>query len=56
MNTKYDFRTAVELPIGGNCRYFFNKSTLISKCDSTSEKEDNIFTNATVVQFNNVKE
>lgn len=37
MNTKYDFRTAVELPIGGNCRYFFNKSTLISKCDSTSE-------------------
>ena len=31
------FRTAVELPIGGNCRYFFNKSTLISKCDSTSE-------------------
>lgn len=23
MNTKYDFRTAVELPIGGNCRYFF---------------------------------
>lgn len=37
INTKYDFRTAVELPIGGNCRYFFNKSTLISKCDSTSE-------------------
>lgn len=37
MNTKYDFRSAVELPIGGNCRYFFNKSTLISKCDSTSE-------------------
>ena len=37
MNTKYDFRTAVELPIGGNCRYFFNNSTLISKCDSTSE-------------------
>lgn len=23
MNTKYKFRTAVELPIGGNCRYFF---------------------------------
>lgn len=37
MNTKYGFVTAVELPIGGNCRYFFNKSTLISKCDSTSE-------------------
>lgn len=37
MNTKYGFRTAVELPIGGNCRYFFNNSTLISKCDSTSE-------------------
>lgn len=37
MNTKYNFRTAVELPIGGNCRYFFNNSTLISKCDSASE-------------------
>lgn len=37
MNTKYDFRTAIELPIGGNCRYFFNHSTLISKCDSASE-------------------
>lgn len=37
MNTKYDFRTAIELPIGGNCRYFFNHSTLISECDSTSE-------------------
>lgn len=37
MNTKYDFRSAIELPIGGNCRYFFNDSTLISKCDSTSE-------------------
>lgn len=106
MNTKYDFRTAIELPIGGNCRYFFNNSTLISKCDSTSEivysnqsfvswhfvdnanckftitgnrfnyrfsfdsdvtkcnvlftnnshKEDNVFANATVMQFNNVKE
>lgn len=37
MNTKYDFRTAIELPIGGNCRYFFNHSTLISECDSASE-------------------
>lgn len=33
MNIKYDFRTAIELPIGGNCRYFFNHSTLISECD-----------------------
>lgn len=37
MNTKYKFTTAIELPIGGNCRYFFNHSTLISKCDSASE-------------------
>ena len=37
INTKYEFVTAIELPIGGNCRYFFNNSTLISKCDSTSE-------------------
>ena len=37
INTKYKLVTAIELPIGGNCRYFFNKSTLISKCDSTSE-------------------
>lgn len=37
MNTKYKFATAIELPIGGNCRYFFNHSTLISKCDSASE-------------------
>ena len=37
INTKYKFATAIELPIGGNCRYFFNNSTLISKCDSISE-------------------
>lgn len=37
INTKYKFTSAIELPIGGNCRYFFNNSTLISKCDSTSE-------------------
>lgn len=37
MNTKYRLVTAFELPIGGNCRYFFNNSTLISKCDSTSK-------------------
>ena len=37
MNTKYKLATAFELPIGGNCRYFFNNSTLISKCDSTSK-------------------
>lgn len=37
INTKYKLVTAIELPIGGNCRYFFNNSTLISKCDSASE-------------------
>lgn len=37
MYDKYGFRTAIELPIGGNCRYFFNNSTLISKSDSTSK-------------------
>lgn len=37
INTKYKLATAIELPIGGNCRYFFNNSTLISKCDSASE-------------------
>lgn len=30
MKTKYGFVTAYELPIGGNCRYFFNGSTLIA--------------------------
>lgn len=37
INTKYKLATAIELPIGGNCRYFFNNSTLTSKCDSTSK-------------------
>ena len=28
MKSKYEWNTAYELPIGGNCRYFFNGSTL----------------------------
>lgn len=29
LKTKYNKNTAYELPIGGNCRYFFNGSTII---------------------------
>ncbi|WP_337814433.1 hypothetical protein [Intestinibacter sp.] len=35
MKTKYEYTTAYELPIGGNCRYYFNGSTLIATKTST---------------------
>ena len=35
MKTKYAYTTAYELPIGGNCRYYFNGSTLIATKTST---------------------
>lgn len=35
MKSDYGYTTAYELPIGGNCRYFFNGSTLIATKTST---------------------
>ncbi len=47
--TKYGFNTAYELPIGGNCRYYFNGSTLYA----TSTSDDaNVNGNASLLGSN----
>ena len=45
IKTKYSWNTAYELPIGSNCRYYFNNSTLIG----TSTSSDNNVTNNTSI-------
>lgn len=35
MKSKYGYTTAYELPVGGNCRYYFNGSTLIATSVTT---------------------
>lgn len=37
MKTKYQWATAYELPIGSNCRYYFNNSTLIGTYSGTDK-------------------
>lgn len=46
MKTKYGRNTAYELPIGGNCRYFFNGSTL--KATAISE-DSNVIGNESLL-------
>lgn len=46
LKTKYGRSTAYELPIGGNCRYFFNGSTLIANQVST---DSNVIDNASLM-------
>ena len=41
MKTKYQWITAYELPIGSNCRYYFNNSTLIATYTGTDENVAN---------------
>lgn len=38
LKTKYGWSTAYELPIGGNCRYYFQGSTVISRCKSSDNQ------------------
>lgn len=41
MNTIYEWNTAYELPLGGNCRYYLNYSTIIGKNLPNSPSIDN---------------
>lgn len=39
---EYNYRQYIELPIGGNCRYYFNGSTLIANANDVIESIGNI--------------
>lgn len=39
LRTKYNWGDAFELPLGGNCRYFFNNSTIIGQLPTPSTNQ-----------------
>ena len=38
LKSKYGWSTAYELPLGGNCRYYFQGSTIVSRCSSSDSQ------------------